>query len=288
VIGARAAESPGWERDLRLFTIVQNVKALSKLSGFLVASDPRFELGDLLLMGISGHGPCPEIPGLCVQELFERQEKAVSPAVALVAGEEWLTYRELNEKANRLAHRLISHGIGPDRLVPVCPEKRLRHLISAAGCSLLLTDRLLGSPLTALLRILNLRTPVIRAALHDQPASNPCRPSQAGQLAHLLSISGSTGTPRGVLIEHGSSLRLLQLDPTISFDSSDGFLQLAPATSDAATFEIWGALLSGARLVLFPPPHAGARQLADTLRGEALSRPHGLRLLGQLSRRAMP
>ncbi len=254
---------------------------------------------DLQALACWRHGPTPGLPGLCVHQLFERQVQATPEAVALVAGETRLTYGELNARANRLAHLLISHGVGPDRLVavglergpdlvvcllailkaggaylpldPAWPVQRLRQLIAEAGCSLLLTERSPRDPLTPGLRILHPGTPEIRAALREQPPTDPCRPSEPGQLAYLLFTSGSTGAPKGVLIEHRSILRLLQLDPAIRFGPGDTFLQLAPVSFDAATFEIWGALLTGARLVLFPTATPSLSDLARTLRQEAIS-----------------
>ncbi len=71
-------------------------------------------------------------------------------------------------------------------------------------------------------------------------------------LAYVMYTSGSTGNPKGVLVPHRAVLRLVKNNSFASFSADETFLQLAPLSFDAATFEIWGALLNGGRLVLAP------------------------------------
>ena len=91
------------------------------------------------------------------------------------------------------------------------------------------------------------------AAIGDEPATNPDLESTADDLAYVMYTSGSTGTPKGVMIGHRAVVRLVRNTNYCQFDRDQVFLQLAPISFDASTFEIWGALLNGARLAIMPP-----------------------------------
>src|SRR6476660_3529503 len=97
-------------------------------------------------------------------------------------------------------------------------------------------------------------------AIAAEPTDTPSAGSGGDSLAYVMYTSGSTGEPKGAMIEHRAISRLVKGSDYIDFGPDEVFLQLAPVSFDAATLEIWGALLRGARLVI-PPP--GAPSLAE-------------------------
>jgi amino acid adenylation domain-containing protein len=216
---------------------------------------------------------------LPIQRVFEQQVERTPKAVAIVGGSSSLTYFELNEKANQLAHFLQKAGVTPGARVAVClnrslevvvsllgilkagaayvpvdpsyPASRLAFLIEDSQAKVLLTQRSIAADLPALsTTVIALDQEWSIVAL--EPPDNLIVAHQPDQLAYVMYTSGSTGNPKGVLIPHRAVLRLVKNNPFASFAADEVFLQLAPVSFDAATFEIWGALLNGAKLVLGP------------------------------------
>jgi amino acid adenylation domain-containing protein len=236
-----------------------------------------------------------EYPELCVHQLFETQAAKTPEATALVF-EGWrLSYRELNQRANRLARHLRTLGVGPEVTVGLClerspeaivgllgilkaggayvpldpiyPRERLSFMVEDAGARVVLTitrwlDKLPRERTTA----------VCLDHLPESFAPEELENIAAGvgpdNLAYVIYTSGSTGEPKGVEICHRAIVRLLIGANYAKFTSQEVFLQLAPLSFDAATFEIWGALLHGATLVLFPRQVPAAQSLAEVLRRE--------------------
>ena len=218
--------------------------------------------------------------GLCVHELFAEQARLRADAEAVVIGDQSLTYAELDSRANQLAHYLQDLGIGPEVVVGLCMERSLEMVIGLlailkAGGAYLPLDRnypsehlsyllkdagvsvVLSSPETdATLARHEIRTvkldPDWRVFL-DQPRATPATQATSQNLAYVMYTSGSSGKPKGVGVVHSNINRLVRKTNYIDIGSDEVFLQLAPVTFDAATFEIWGALLNGATLVLYPP-----------------------------------
>jgi amino acid adenylation domain-containing protein len=218
---------------------------------------------------------------LPIHRVFEQQVERTPDAIALVGGNASLTYSELNEKANQLAYFLQKSGVAlGDRVAvslnrslevivsllailkvgaayvpvdPSYPASRLSFLIEDSEAKALLTQRAIASDLPQLatnIIVLDHDWPVVALEsprnLDDNAAYSPDR------LAYVMYTSGSTGNPKGVLVPHRAVLRLVQNNAFASFASDEVFLQLAPISFDAATFEIWGALLNGGKLVLGP------------------------------------
>ena len=156
-------------------------------------------------------------------------------------------------------------------LDPAWPAARHSQLLQDSGSTRLISDQQLNVRPTLDVPTPCLKAPEVVDLLSQQPPADPQIRRDSSQLAYILYTSGSTGAPKGVLIEHRSILRLLQLGPAIRFGPGDTFLQLAPVSFDAATFEIWGALLTGARLLLFPTSSPSLSDLGRTLRQEAIS-----------------
>src|SRR6185369_11982102 len=235
-----------------------------------------------------------------IQELFEAQVKAAPEAPALVEGETVWSYGELNARANRLAHHLRRLGVGPEVRVGVClersaeliatllgilkaggayvpldpsyPAERLRFLRHDSGVRLLVSREVLAAELGAG------EIPILcwdrdGGVLARQSAENPAPSGGAGNLAYVMYTSGSTGLPKGVAVAHRSVVRLVRETDYVRFGPGEIFLHLAPASFDASTFEIWGALLNGARLAVLP----GRVPSLDEL-GAALGR-HGVTTL---------
>src|SRR6185436_10548905 len=220
-----------------------------------------------------------EYPVTSIQRAFEDQVAATPDAIAIVCDEETLTYSELNERANCLAHYLIKQGVTPDTRVGIClerspelivtllgilkaggaylpldpayPAARLQLMIEEADVPVLLTERALSTNLPkGRARILH--TDELWAEIAGQPSHNPEVNSTSGNLAYVIFTSGSTGRPKGVAVTHQNVLRLVKNTNYASFARDEVFLQYAPISFDASTFEIWGSLLNGARLALMP------------------------------------
>ncbi|WP_195576720.1 non-ribosomal peptide synthetase [Paenibacillus sp. 1001270B_150601_E10] len=213
-----------------------------------------------------------------VVEIFEEQVERTPGEVAVVSEDRYLTYEELNVKANQLAALLRTKGVKRDQLVgitverkvetiigllailkaggaylpidPKYPEERIQYLLKDSGTSLILTTEYA-------LSILNTKqTPnqveMLRLkdeSLYKGPTANPERINSARDLAYVIYTSGTTGQPKGVMIEHQSINRLVKETDYVDF-SRIRILQTGSLAFDASTFEIWGALLNGGQLYL--------------------------------------
>ncbi|MEA5603820.1 amino acid adenylation domain-containing protein [Nostoc sp. UHCC 0252] len=224
----------------------------------------------------------------CIHQLFEEQVKHTPDAVAIVFENQQLTYGELNCRANQLAHYLRSLGVGADVLVGLCvertvemvvgllgilkaggaylpldpeyPTERLSFILEDAQVSVLLTQQLLQGKLPQhQAQLICLDTDWHLIAECNQ--NNAIADVQATNLAYVIYTSGSTGQPKGVEVVHRGVNRLLFGVNYVHLDATQRFLQIAPISFDASTFEIWGALLHGAKCVLFPESIPTAKSL---------------------------
>jgi amino acid adenylation domain-containing protein len=213
----------------------------------------------------------------CVHTLFEAQAIASPDAVAVAFGEQRLTYRQLNERANRLAHHLKYLGVGPDAVVAVCVERSIEMIVGFLGIlkaggaymplepsyprerlAFMLNDtavRVLVTSKTLLPLIPESRARVTllddRHLEHNR-SENPGSGATATNLAYVLYTSGSTGQPKGVAVPHRAVVRLVVDTNYVQLGPADRVAQASNASFDAATFEIWGALLQGASVVGIP------------------------------------
>ena len=227
-----------------------------------------------------------------VHALFETQAAETPDAVALIYENQRMTYAELNRAANQLAHYLREAGVGPEVLVGVClerslevvigllgilkaggayvpldpayPAERLAFMLADTQTPVLLTQRRLVEALPA--------TAARRVCLDgdwDQIAAhrtdNPTHWVGPENLAYVIYTSGSTGQPKGVSVNHRGVVRLVKQTDYARFAAEEVFLQMAPISFDASTFEIWGALLNGARLVILPPGTPSLEEIGEAL-----------------------
>ncbi|EPX59029.1 Long-chain-fatty-acid--CoA ligase [Cystobacter fuscus DSM 2262] len=225
----------------------------------------------------------------CVHELFEEQAELHPEAIAVEAEGESLTYRELNLRANRVAHALRERGVAPESRVGLCVERSPEMLVAmlgilkAGGAYVPLDPRLPAERLSFMTRDVGLQVVVASRAHRPvaerlgevlEPGSwlgessataNPVSGARAENLVYVMYTSGSTGEPKGVAIEHRNVNRLVRGANYVHLGPDEVFLQLAPSSFDASTFEIWGCLLNGGRLVLPPPKEGSLRRLSELL-----------------------
>ncbi|HST57598.1 MAG TPA: amino acid adenylation domain-containing protein, partial [Longimicrobium sp.] len=208
-----------------------------------------------------------------IHQLFQAQAGRTPNAVALVWGAEELTYRELDARANRLAHHLVALGVRPESRVGLRVERGVENVVAtlavlkAGGCcvpvdttyppermALMLAD----SAVRVLLSDAELAAPGLHVIHLDQvaevlaaePDHAPPASASAGNLAYVFYTSGSTGRPKGVMMGHRQVVQYAACLPeTMPLGPGDRVAQASNASFDAAVFEIWGALLNGATLV---------------------------------------
>lgn len=264
-------EQPTIDRILRHFETL--------LAG--VAATPEARLSELPLLTKKEHEQFSEWNTTsseygrdeCLPHSVEMQAARQPEAVAVSYGAKQITYRELNTRANQLAHYLRRRGVGPDVRVGVLldrsvemivallgiikaggayvpldgsfPEQRLRFMLEDAEVALLLTQQ--GQPKIDVSEVVYLDEPW--GQFGSESRENPEILTSAENLAYVMYTSGSTGQPKGVCVTHRAINRLLRNTNYVQLNESDRIAQVSNAAFDAATFEIWGALIHGARLV---------------------------------------
>ncbi|MFI5649474.1 amino acid adenylation domain-containing protein [Kitasatospora sp. NPDC051705] len=272
-------------------------KVLDRLLRVLeqVADDPRTPLArlgapepaelDRILQEWSGAATAPRQPArrATVQELFAEQAARTPDAVAVTAPGTALRYRELDERANRLAHLIAARGAGPGSLVAVAlprgaelvvavlavlkagaaylplepghPADRIGYTLGDARPVLLLTAAgvLPELPEAADVPRVDLDAPETAADLAARPATAPETAATPDDPAYVIYTSGSTGRPKGVVVPHQNVARLLEsTDGWFGFGPGDVWTLFHSIAFDFTVWELWGALLRGGRLVVVP------------------------------------
>ena len=234
-----------------------------------------------------------------VHELFDEQVRRTPDAIAIRFDDEQLTYAELYRRANRLANYLRTLGVGPDTLVGVhmersaklivallgiikaggaylpldlaYPKERMEFMLADAKAPVLLTEKsLLGdSPKSDAKTVcLDDEWPLISSFSDIAPENR----NAADDLIYVIYTSGSTGTPKGVAVPHRAVNRLIFNTNYVEITSADRIAQASNASFDAATFEIWGALLHGAQLIgISRDVTLSPRRFAEELRRQEIS-----------------
>ncbi|MCE1018243.1 amino acid adenylation domain-containing protein, partial [Pseudomonas monteilii] len=236
----------------------------------------------------------------CLQQLIEAQVAATPDAPALVFAEQALSYRELNRRANQLAHKLREQGVGPDVLVgiaaersvdmvigllgilkaggayvpldPEYPAERLAYMMQDSGIGLLLTQ----AHLLAQLPVPEGVQPLLLEPLPGYSDADPVHHTRPGNLAYVIYTSGSTGRPKGAGNSHRALVnRLCWMQQAYGLDAGDTVLQKTPFSFDVSVWEFFWPLLAGARLAVAQPgEHRDPERLVEVIRQYAVTTLH--------------
>jgi len=200
-------------------------------------------------------------------DLFEEQAKKTPNNIALVFEDKELTYKELNEKSNRLAHYLrINYNVKPDDLVgiklersewmiiailgilksggayvpvdPEYPQERINYMIEDSKCKLVIDEKGIEK---------------FKGEENKCAITNPKAINESNHLAYVIYTSGSTGKPKGVMIEHYNVVRLFKTEkPLFDFNATDVWTMFHSYCFDFSVWEMYGALLYGGKLIIIP------------------------------------
>ncbi|MEN6308023.1 MAG: amino acid adenylation domain-containing protein, partial [Anaerohalosphaeraceae bacterium] len=238
----------------------------------------------------------------CIHQLFEQQAEKTPDATAVVFEDQTLTYAQLNEQANQLAHYLRANGVGPDVPVGVCmersfelmvtllgilkaggayvpldpkyPPERLSHMIRETGMPAILTQQRFQT-----LDFGSCRNVIAIDSQWDQISSVPQTSSppevslKPPHAAYILFTSGSTGLPKGVVVEHGAILNsFLWLQETFSLGPQDRILQKTTFTFDVSLWDLLWPLTAGAQVILASPgKHIDMDYLVEAIRSHQIT-----------------
>lgn len=221
-------------------------------------------------------GPLPDYPShTTIHQLFEDVTATFGSRTALVHGNKQWQYAELNRRANQMANLLFSMGMGRGSLVgvrlPPSPDYVIAVLavLKTGACYVPLDPSEPSARVATALRGARLALTIGRQAqvdafdghdaicvdsvadqLNEYSTNNLGLPSTATDCAYVMFTSGSTGTPKAVCIPHRGVVRLVRAANYAELGATETMLLLAPLAFDASVFELWGALLNGASLVI--------------------------------------
>jgi aspartate racemase len=234
-----------------------------------------------------------------IHSLFREQAAAAPDAVAVVFDGASHTYRELDRRSNQLAHFLATMGLGTEQLVGVwmersldmvvallgilkaggayaafdrlAPPERLATMIREAAITTVLTHDRIVDGLPSVSGVRTISIDALGPSIATQPDTPLVESGTAESLAYVMFTSGSTGAPKGVAATHRNVVRLVKGVDYASFGPGEVFLQLAPLSFDASTFEIWGPLLNGGRLAVAPPGVLSVDELGTVIRRDGVT-----------------
>jgi amino acid adenylation domain-containing protein len=225
--------------------------------------------------------PVDSPTGACIHALVAARAKRTPEALAVVCGEDALTYRELDARANRLARRLVGLGAGPEVRVGIClersagmvvamlavlkagaaylpldpayPADRLAYMLADSGARILVTgggaEAALAGEEVGGLAVVDLDADA--DVIAGEPETPPVSGARPQNLAYVIYTSGSTGTPKGVEVTHGALLNLVHWHrDAFAVTDADQATQLAGLGFDASVWELWPYLASGAAVHL--------------------------------------
>ncbi|HEY7414925.1 MAG TPA: amino acid adenylation domain-containing protein, partial [Ktedonobacteraceae bacterium] len=241
----------------------------------------------------------------CLHTLFQQQVLRTPGAPALTFESDHLTYMQLDQRANQLAHLLRARGVGPEVIVGICLERSLEMVIGllailkAGGAYLPLDPTLPAERLSFMLE--DAQTPLVltqqryatslsidaqallildsqaeQERLCAQPVDAPQQLATADNAAYMIYTSGSTGKPKGTIITHRSIInRLIWMQEAYGLGVEDNVLQKTPFSFDVSVWEFFWPLLYGARLVVARPEgHRDSAYLVDLIAKESITTIH--------------
>ena len=257
---------------LNLETLIDNIE-LSKSINELVSISQK----ERLLLESFNNSDVAYPKEKSIVSLFEEQVVKTPHHIALVYKEKSITYERLNDKVNQLVHYLLSFDIEQDELIPICiersvemvvgilailkvggayvpidasyPKERIDYILNDCNAKIILTEKSLAEvfPFDT-----NSKISLDEVSLEDYSTNNPNIITYPNQLAYVIYTSGSTGNPKGVMIEHRGVVRLVKEQNYLPLNDQTIMLQSSSTSFDATTFELWGILLNGGKLVLYP------------------------------------
>jgi amino acid adenylation domain-containing protein len=227
-----------------------------------------------ILLSLAGHTtPYPKDKTL--RELFEEQVRLYPDKTAICFKDEYLTFKELNQRSDKLALTIRDRGVisgntpiailadksvelivgllgiikSGGAYIPLDPEypgERIRFIIKDAGCRILLVQNKYMGLAVEEVRTIDLND----TATYNPDGTLPENINNSGDLAYIMYTSGTTGNPKGSMIRQYSIIRLVRNTNYIDLQPCDRLLLTSSIVFDVATFEIWGALLNGLTLYL--------------------------------------
>ncbi|KYC40344.1 non-ribosomal peptide synthetase [Scytonema hofmannii PCC 7110] len=280
-----------WEYNIDLF----NAETIARMSGHFqtlleqIVANPQQHIDELPLLTaterqkllVEWNNTQADYPQHCVHEFFEVQASKTPDAVAVVFEDQQLTYRELNNRANQLAHYLRTLGVRPDVLVGICVERSLEMVIGllgilkAGGAYVPLDPEYPKDRLTFILedtktpvmltqeKLVN-SLPVLEAqivcldsdwqAIAQHSQENPVSGVAVDDLVYVIYTSGSTGKPKGVMIPHrGICNALYWRQATFKLTEQDKILQTISLSFDPSVWQIFWPLSFGGQLIVARP-----------------------------------
>jgi amino acid adenylation domain-containing protein/non-ribosomal peptide synthase protein (TIGR01720 family) len=283
----------GLEGSLEYCTDLYSESTIERMQSHFVAllksitTDPKTQIGELEMLRSEEQTQLLETfnqtkksypQDQTIIELFEQQVKRSPQATAIIFEDQILSYQELNEKSNQLAHYLKAKGVKPETLVPICLERSVEMMIGILGIlksggayvpidpqypqdrmAYMLNDckshfvisreaLLAGSLNDPSLEIIDVNKEEIQKCASE----NLDHKVKAENLAYIIYTSGSTGNPKGVMIEHRSLVNVVKCQSDFfQIEDKDRVLQFFNYCFDASVLQIFMTLLNGAALVLF-------------------------------------
>lgn len=273
----------------------------------LIKDIPMLTLSEMHEQSITWNHTAHDYPQWTLHQLFEQQVERIPNNTAIIFEDLHLSYRQLNEKANQLAHYLIEHyQIKPDDLValyversehmliaifavlkaggayvpidPDFPAERTAYILKDTATKIVLTTTAQKKNLTTItgidqFKMLVMDNEIIRTDLLKQSVNNPVALVTPKNLANVIYTSGTTGHPKGVMIEHrGVVNRIHWMNDAYPLNASDKILQKTPYTFDVSVWELLWANMYGAIVVFAKPQgHRDATYLIDLIQKESIS-----------------